>query len=154
MVDNSIDGQSQSGTRDERLVALKLLMTKHHERLTRRIAHKIPPFVSRFVAVEDIINETYFQAFNKIMEFEQRGTDADYRWLATIALNNLRNKIRHHKLRDSGRRTNAPKPGDANSDRTDLSSVPAEQSSPSSMAFRVEADQMIQIGRASCRERV
>ena len=86
-------------------VALKLLIVESHNRLRDHLASKIPPSLLRFLDVDDILQETHIEVFRHINEFKPQGRDSFYRWVATIALNRLRNTIkRHHRAkRDVGR---------------------------------------------------
>jgi len=82
--------------------ALKLLLLGARDRLTRSVAAKIPKELRAVFGGEDIVQEAFVEVFRRIEKFEPRGPDSFNRWLSVIALNQLRNAIRHHRTAKRG----------------------------------------------------
>src|SRR3954470_5863567 len=75
-------------------LALKRLLLAHGGPLRTRIARGVPARVRSLLAPEDILQETFAEAFRTIGGFEPEGKDAFYRWLSTIADHRLLDAIR------------------------------------------------------------
>ncbi|HEY3246231.1 MAG TPA: sigma-70 family RNA polymerase sigma factor [Phycisphaerae bacterium] len=86
--------------------ALEQLLLHYHERLTARIARKLPSSLGSTVDPEDILQETFVEAFRGITGFRPAGRDAFYRWLTWIADNRLTDHVRAQRAdkRGGGRR--------------------------------------------------
>lgn len=78
-------------------VALKLLLTDVRPKLIEYVARKVPVDLRSTVGAEDIVQEAYVRVFRKIESFQPLGDNAFYRWVATIALNRLRNAIKKER---------------------------------------------------------
>ena len=81
--------QASSGS-DE---ALSQLFKRHGPTVRARIAHGISPRWASVLTTEDVMQESYIDAFLDIGGFEPHGSGAFRRWLTAIAENNLRNAI-------------------------------------------------------------
>jgi RNA polymerase sigma-70 factor (ECF subfamily) len=83
--------------RDGDEAALRPLFSRYEARVRARVERRIPADLTRKFAVEDILQETYLTAFVRIGDFESRGEGAFGAWLASIALNKLREEIRRFR---------------------------------------------------------
>lgn len=70
-------------------VALEELLVTRHEQLLRHIDLKISSRLRSKVAPEDILQQTYMQAFKAIERFKPGGPGSFFAWLKTIATNKL-----------------------------------------------------------------
>ncbi|HEY3246482.1 MAG TPA: RNA polymerase sigma factor [Phycisphaerae bacterium] len=141
--------------------ALTLLLTDHHPRLRDYLQRKIPLALAGTVDAEDIAQESYIQVFRHIQEFEPRGEDAFYRWLATIAVRRLRNAVKKQRAvkRGAGKLgANPARPGVEDSMVGLLDLVVAPGQTPSHFAARHEALAAMQAALAElpeeCRQAV
>src|SRR5262245_1019897 len=84
-------------------IALKLLLTESHARLTRYLQLKIPADQRAAIDADDILQETYVRVFTHIREFVAADATSFDRWVTTIALHRLRSVIRQQRtLRRGG----------------------------------------------------
>ena len=83
-------------------LALKRLLLAHGGPLRTRVAKGIPARFRSLLAPEDILQETFAEAFRTIGGFEPQGKDAFYRWLSTIADHRLLDAIRALKTARRG----------------------------------------------------
>lgn len=90
-----------AATRGDR-VALERLLLAHYDVLERRIAAKLPQRLQATQAVEDILQQTFFQAFRDIRNFVPQHSGAFGDWLARIAENRLLDAIKQHDRRKRG----------------------------------------------------
>ena len=90
--------QASSGS-DE---ALSQLFERHGPAVRARIAHGIPPRWASVLTAEDVMQESYTDAFLDIGRFEPHGLGAFRHWLTAIAANNLRNAIEGLEARKRG----------------------------------------------------
>jgi RNA polymerase sigma-70 factor, ECF subfamily len=74
--------------------ALDHLLREHYVRLAARVDQKLPDDLRPVVAPEDIIQETFADAFRWIGSFQPEGQDAFYRWLTAIADNRVTDAVR------------------------------------------------------------
>ena len=77
-----------------RPLALDRLLLDHYPRLASRVEQKLPDDLRAVVAPEDIIQETFTDAFRRIGSFRPDGQDAFYRWLTAIADNRVTDAVR------------------------------------------------------------
>ncbi len=75
-------------------LALDRLLLEHHARLAARVEQKLPDDLRAVIAPEDIIQETFTDAFRHIAAFRPEGRDAFYRWLTAISDNRLTDAVR------------------------------------------------------------
>lgn len=133
------------------VVALEELLLSHHDRLVRRIGRRLPLAIRRTVSVEDVLQQTYAEAFRRITSFEVRGEGAFFRWLAEIA---------DHRLADAIRSGGRAKRGggnpvlslDADSVARLLDVVVGDGDTPSRVVGRAEVVKAVQIGLAGLPE--
>ncbi|MHC4064236.1 MAG: RNA polymerase sigma factor [Planctomycetota bacterium] len=132
--------------------ALERLLLAYYDRLCRRVARKLPVRLRGTVAAEDILQQTFVEAFQGIGSFRPQGKWAFYRWLVTIA---------DHRLQDAVKAQRAAKRGGGRAD-ADQAAKPALESTdeliellagphhtPSQSAARHEAVGAVQVALAS-----
>lgn len=83
-------------------VALERLLLAHYDALERRIGAKLPQRLQATQAVEDILQQTFFQAFRDIRRFVPQHSGAFGDWLGRIAENRLLDAIKQHDRRKRG----------------------------------------------------
>jgi len=78
--------------------------------LRERFKNEIPRRWQSLLTIDDVMQETYTDAFLDIAEFEPRGEGSFERWLTTIARHNLLNAVEmlEAEKRGGGRRPIAP----------------------------------------------
>ncbi len=132
-------------------VALERLLLAHYDPLARRIGEKLPPRLQATLAVEDILQLTFLQAFRDIGQFELRADATFGNWLARIAENRLHDAIKAHDCTKHGGDLQRVQDG-AGSDGSVLSLwdwIAAADTSPGSIVAREEALQALQVALAS-----
>lgn len=119
--DEALLKASQAGDRS----AMGELLMRHADALARRLAPRVPPSLERTTSVDDILQQTYADAYRDVATFEPRHSGSFFAWLQTIAENRLRNAIKAagRKKRGGGRRQFDPPPGALNSVRDLLGQV-------------------------------
>ena len=97
MVSDAVAGDRQ---------ALEGLLLTYHDRLETRVKRKLPAQFRGLLMAEDVLQETYVEAFRRIATFLPEGRDAFYRWLATIAEHRMLDLIKGLRAakRGGGRR--------------------------------------------------
>ena len=120
--------------------ALQLAIVHYHARLRAAVSAALDSGTGRRLDPEDVLQEAYASAFEAFgaQRFESAGRL--YRWLETIALNELKNQRRaaNRQKRDVRREVHARV--DCRSSYPDLiQHLTADQSTPSSHALRAEA---------------
>ncbi len=83
-------------------IALERLLLAHYDDLARRIGPKLPARLQSTQAVEDILQQTFMQAFRDIRRFEPRAGAAFGDWLGRIAENRLLDAIKEHDRQKRG----------------------------------------------------
>ncbi len=83
-------------------LALDRLLLDHYPKLAARVDQKLPSDVRTLVAPEDIIQETFTDAFRRIGSFRPEGQDAFYRWLTAIADNRVTDAVRAQRAAKRG----------------------------------------------------
>jgi len=73
--------------------ALSALIQHYHALLRGRFQQSLPQRWNGLLSVDDVLQETYTDAFLGIKSFSPRGENAFEAWMTTIAKNNLRNAI-------------------------------------------------------------
>ena len=74
--------------------ALGQLLLMHSDALGRHLAVKMPPSLSRTVSVDDILQQTFFEAYRDIGQFQSQGDGSFYAWLKVIGQHRLQNAIK------------------------------------------------------------
>jgi len=74
--------------------ALERLLLDHCDRLVRHVDRKLPRSVRSVLGVEDVLQETFAQAFRDIRGFKPRSSESFFAWLRTIAEHRLQDAVR------------------------------------------------------------
>ena len=90
--------QAQNG--DE--VALERLLLDSYDRLSRRLARKLPATLRGSISEEDILQQAFVSAFQSLDTFKPQGEHAFFRWLCTIAEHRLQDAIKAHRALKRG----------------------------------------------------
>ena len=80
LLEGAIDGDRE---------ALEELLMERHGQLLRHVEQKMSKRLQSKLAPEDILQQTYMQAFKAIDRFQPGGPGAFFAWLKTIATNKL-----------------------------------------------------------------
>jgi RNA polymerase sigma-70 factor (ECF subfamily) len=139
-------GDAVAGNR----TALERLLILEFSHVHRHIARQLPDWLRGAMSVDDLLQDTFAQAFRDIGQFNYRSEGSLRSWLCKIADNRLQDVIRRlrRKKRGGGR---APMPLDANrSSWLELAAVISDHGdSPSQVAARGEIVQAVQVGMSS-----
>ena len=71
------------------LRALEVLLLRHHDRVLACVLRQMPQDLRRLHDPQDVLQDTCFEAFCRISQFQPQGEDCIFRWLATIARNRI-----------------------------------------------------------------
>src|SRR5262245_50379161 len=82
--------------------ALSNLLFRHHERLVAEIGGKLPADLQGSVSAEDIAQEAYVVAFQRIASFNPEDHERFYPWLAAIARNRLMDAVKAQRAAKRG----------------------------------------------------
>ena len=77
--------------------ALDFLLAEIHPRLCSNISRRISARFRRIIDAEDVVQETKIVVCRRIGSFKPGGPDSFYRWVATIALSQLRDAIKRQR---------------------------------------------------------
>jgi RNA polymerase sigma-70 factor (subfamily 1) len=93
--------------RAEQVLALQRLVHTHASELAAYVGRMTPPDLKRLVDPQDVVQDTYFEAFQRLGQFTADNADAALRWLKTIARHRLTDVMRKHNAakRDHRRTT-------------------------------------------------
>jgi RNA polymerase sigma-70 factor, ECF subfamily len=69
----------------EDLEALQAILHAHSNRLLAYLTRQMSSRLRRFVEPQDVLQDTFFEAFRRSHEFQLQGADSVFRWLVTIA---------------------------------------------------------------------
>jgi RNA polymerase sigma factor (sigma-70 family) len=84
------------------LASLRRLLMAQSDQLSGYLARHLPPGMRRFIEPRDILQDVFFEAFQRLPEFSPADDEASSRWLMTIARNRLVDLIRMHKSAKRG----------------------------------------------------
>ena len=142
-------GRAVAGDR----AATEQLLWTHYDRLQRFIDKNIPPVVRSTVSADDVLQETFVVAWQQIVDFDDRHTDALYTWLRTIAKNKLTDRVRAQAAAKRGGGKQAIANREAESSMADLVDlVIASAKSPSGSVARREAERITLVTLAQLKE--
>lgn len=96
-MDVSPDGRSAGGVNSRSALALQHLAQTHGAVLLRFIQVLIPAELQRLLDPQDIVQDTFYEAFQRLAEFTPYDEAATLRWLKTIARNRLIDLVRRHR---------------------------------------------------------
>ena len=132
-------------------MALQRLLLDHYGRLRDHVAPKIPLSQQSVVDVDDILQQTFFQAFRDIGQFAPGDQKSFSAWLMTIAENRLLDVLKTQKRKKRGggfRQVRRPR-GERASSMTDLVELlSGNGDTPSQVGAGREAARAIRVGLA------
>ena len=82
--------------------ALEELLLKNCDALAEHIRPKLAGPLQSWISVEDILQETFFRAFQHIGRFEPKSDRSFLAWLKTIAESRIIDAIKHQKRKKRG----------------------------------------------------
>jgi len=139
--------------------ALECLLLRHHDRLARWLARRFPDDLGGRVAPEDVLQETFVEAFRRITHFQPRGREAFFGWLRIMAWHRLLDALKAHRAakRGGGRRAVSGAAPAAASDASQsvvalLDVVAVDSHTPSRSAAGHEAVSALQVAMAGLKE--
>lgn len=93
--------------------AFRSLFEKYQRRLALFAHYRISERLKSSLDVDDVVQETFFEASRDLPRFAYRGPDSFFRWLASIARHVIEDAARREgrKKRDGGERVDAGKAG-------------------------------------------
>jgi RNA polymerase sigma factor (sigma-70 family) len=90
--------QARSGDQD----AVNRLFARHVRPLQRWASGRLPKWARQVSDTDDLVQETLFQTFKRIQEFEPRGAGALQAYLRQAILNRIREELRRKARRPEG----------------------------------------------------
>ncbi len=96
--EDDLQKQATAGDRE----ALGRLLFAHRQRLLRHIGRKLPAALLSVVSDEDVLQQTFVNAFRDIRRFRPQGEGSFYAWLAAIADHRLLDAIKTHGRKKRG----------------------------------------------------
>jgi RNA polymerase sigma-70 factor (ECF subfamily) len=147
LVDQAIEGDQQ---------ALERLLVLHCDAVAEHVRPKLAGPLQSLLSVEDILQETFYRAFQQIGRFQPKSDHSFLAWLKTIAESRIVDAIKHQKRRKRGgemRRVDQPQDIFQTS-VVDLMAMLAEDEggSPSQIVATDEAVRAMQVAIASLPE--
>ena len=85
------------------LTALERLLLAHYAPLSRHIAPRLPRSIQSVVSVEDVLQQTFTEAFRSIGKFEPRSERSFFPWLKANASASLVSPVTERDVTGSGR---------------------------------------------------
>lgn len=130
-------------------LALERLLLAHYDELALRIRPKLPTRLQSTQAVEDILQQTFMQAFRDIRRFEARSDASFGDWIGRIAEHRLLDAIKEHDRQKRGGDMQRVENSPFDSCLTPLLDwIASDDPHPSSEAARGEALQALQVALA------
>jgi RNA polymerase sigma-70 factor (ECF subfamily) len=136
-----------NGAREGRQQDFTLLFERYRDRLVTVLRRKMDDRLRRRIDPEDIVQETFSDAFADLSAFAYRGEGSLYRWLLTIALRKLADGKRFHlgtlKRAARGERSLQSHVGDGRDggiERGDL--IAGKGPTPSVIVYQKERDEI------------
>jgi RNA polymerase sigma-70 factor (ECF subfamily) len=142
LIDSAVQGD---GT------ALECLLLKRSGWIARYISDQIPETLRSAIDVDDLLQQTFVQAFRGIGQLAGRTEQSFHAWLATIAQNQLRDAVRalRRRKRNIARQATPPKRVDSVNGSAQLAELLSDHGdTPQRVAARREAIWAIHIGVA------
>ena len=128
------------------LAALGRLLLTYESRLSRRLSVRMPVSARPLLAVEDILQQTFVEAFRDVREFEYRGDGSFFAWLRAIMDHQMLNGIKGLRCEKRGGRRRILAENDVSASAYHLFyDVCAEGDSPSRGVSRKEAISALQV---------
>lgn len=128
--------------------ALAELFSRHRERLARGVRFRLHPALRRRVDVEDILQEVYLRAAQRMASFAGCSSESFFVWVRMIAAQALVDLHRRHlgaQARDAGREVYGLGGYSAEATSTSLAfELAADRTSPSQAAIRKEMAEQVE----------
>jgi RNA polymerase sigma-70 factor (subfamily 1) len=77
--------------------ALESLLARYEGQLLDYARRHIPLELKGVLEPQDVVQDTFFEAFRRLKEFVPQGTDSAWRWLRTIARHRILNALKAHR---------------------------------------------------------
>jgi RNA polymerase sigma-70 factor, ECF subfamily len=90
--------RARAGDRD----ALEQLFTRHRKPLQRWASGRLPKWARDLIDTDDLVQDTLFQTFKRIGDFEPRRVGALQAYLRQAVLNRIRDELRRNRRRPAG----------------------------------------------------
>jgi len=81
---------------------LRQVLLVHSDRLSSYLGRHLPVELRGLIEPQDVLQDTFFEAFQRLPEFVADEDDAAYRWLLTIARHRLIDLIRGYRSAKRG----------------------------------------------------
>lgn len=78
-------------------LSLQLLLHAQRARLMEYVRRHLPAELAGFIDVQDVLQDTYINAFRRMGQFTPGEPDSVYRWLVTIARHRIAELLRLHR---------------------------------------------------------
>ncbi len=119
--------------------ALRQLLERDGPAVRERFSGQIPNRYRALLTIDDLMQETYTDAFLDVGEFANRGDHSFERWLSTIAKHNLLNAIRMLDAEKRGGKRHRIEVGASDDSFIALHDILGSTTTPSGHAARKEA---------------
>ena len=132
-------------------VALEELLLVYSRRLSRYVAPKLPVSLQGVLGTEDILQQTFVQAFRDIANFRQTSERSFFAWLKAIAEHRLQDALKELRCEKRGRgyrRARGPTDVDTSSVADLVELLSDRHHTPSRSVARREAVRAVQVGIA------
>ena len=141
MLDDARERKLLAEAKDGKTEALETLLLECFDAIQRRLTPQIPRWARSLVDVEDLMQQTFAQAFRDFDSFSPRGPGSFLAWLRKIADHRLLDALRSLKRKKrGGDRRRIVAAATDESWRTDLMDMIADEGHrPSQIARRKEA---------------
>ena len=129
--------------------ALERLLYSHYDSLAKHVRYRLGGAYRHLLSREDILQETFVEAFRSIAAFEPRRVSSFLSWLKAIAEHRIQDalkKLNRKKRAGDHRDARLPQPTSSAAQLADL--LPADCRSPSDSAARREAVRAVRAGLA------
>ena len=134
--DSDLSNRAVAGDRD----ALAKLLARHGPAIRQGLADRIPARWQSLLSVDDVVQQTYIDAFLDVERFVPRGEGAFAAWLSKIAERNLLDALRMLEADKRGKGREQVEPGGSDESFVALyEQLGCTHSTPSRHAARREA---------------
>ena len=118
--------------------ALVQLLEKHADALQSRLKGRVSTRWQALLGEDDILQQTFADAFMGIKRFQYAGENSFINWLTRIALNNIKDAVKHLEAVKSGGERQQVVAGSDESYHRLMNGVADSMSTPSRQAMRGE----------------
>ncbi len=123
--------------------ALVELLRRHGDAARRAVSGKIAARWQSVLSEDDVVQQTYADAFLAMHRFRPSGENSFRRWLATLARNNLLDAVKHLSAARSGGERRQTQPASDESFQRLWTTLAASTSTPSFRARRSESRRLL-----------